>query len=150
MRETDKSYIAGILDGEGCISTRLQRPYRKDGGSVDVRVTVQACSIVMIEALQKFYEELGVPYRLYTDRWMPKSTRPAHIISVDTKSAVKHLIRVVLPYLKVKRREALSVLEWFDKYGHDLRLKTNIDKPKPSKDEKQRFVFEIQELKCIA
>lgn len=151
MSNLEKAYIAGILDGEGCFSARLMHPEHHGGGSVEIRVEVHTCSIAMIEALQSFYDSIDVRYRLYLGRWQPKSTRPAHLICVDRKGDVKRVIESVLPYLRVKKPEALLCLDWLNEYGHDLRgINQYTKSPRPNIKEKKEFVCRMKELKRVA
>ena len=146
MNSTEIAYIAGLLDGEGCFYSRLVNPKKghKTVGGVDVRITVQACSMAMIEALKDFYDSLGISYGLQLGRMQNLSKRPAHKIDVNRKKHVLLLLETVRPYLRVKLAEANLILEFLYRHGIDQRKK------RVSDENKILFIENLRDLKKIA
>jgi len=153
MQEISKAYIAGIIDGEGCIHGHVGNIHKgySTGGAIDVRVTVEATSLTMIKTLQEFCDELGVSYSIYIGKMARRSTKPSHIIRITKRECVKNFLKALLPYLQVKRPEAEVVLEWIEKWGMDMRG-TNSHKVRniPTKEQREEFLFRLKELKYVA
>jgi len=94
-RDLDLSYMAGILDGEGCIRVRLRK-----GNKLDVTTTVQMTTIEPLE-LFKFYFKGGL---------QKKKNKTKGGLSVFRYFAshrrAEYLIRELLPYLMIKKARA--------------------------------------------
>jgi hypothetical protein len=153
MQQTQIAYIAGLFDGEACFCCHLTNVNKNysTGGSVSVNISVQACSLAMIDTCISFYDELGVRCKVETGRWMPKSTRPVHKVEVRRKADVKRVLETLLPYLCVKKPEAEAILSWLDKWGHDLRGRNQHNaRITPGKKEKLLFIDQVRGLKNVA
>lgn len=107
MKETDKAYIAGLLDGEAYIGIKkITKPY--NGGvnpSYQERIQVRMVDEQSIKFLSEMF---GGNY--YKEKPNAKNGRPLYCFQASYTKAVK-IITEVLPYLKVKREVALKVLE---------------------------------------
>lgn len=109
LPETEKAYIAGIIDGEGTL-----RLYRLSGN----RLGVTSCLAIinthkpLLEwIMSKIPESKLVPRKLY------KSNRKACFeLRLYGIVKVKYLLLVLLPYLIVKREDAKKVLNYQSKY----------------------------------
>lgn len=94
-RDTDLAWVAGIIDGEGCISLRRART------GFDLRVVVMNTSVAMVRHLQEVFPESRV--RLYhygTPKWRP---RFEWVIQARKAEA---FLREILQYLVNKKPEA--------------------------------------------
>ena len=106
MRKVDLSYIAGLFDGEGCISIAKCSP-RRIGNSPYYRLEV---AVVManeyIPKLFQFhfggrtYKKKGMEYWRQQWQWHAGSEE-----AVD-------FLKAILPYLRLKRDEAKLALEF--------------------------------------
>lgn len=97
----DRRYVAGFLDGEGCI--QLCGKYR-----VKVRLTIANTNK---EIIQRLFDEFGGSIREYDDTRQYKSGRfrkPVYYWSLYCTKAEK-LLRECYPYLIVKRGQAQAV-----------------------------------------
>jgi len=127
-------YIAGIIDGEGCISIR--RVSRKRESFVPF-VTIVNTSQILLSLLR---------YTLYLDgirtvlkKRFGKTRKPIFELEVGSKGCVKRLLDRIIPYLVVKRKQAGVLLE-FLKLEH-----YHIDPPNIK--EKKRALYEkLKEL----
>jgi hypothetical protein len=104
------AYVGGVMDGEGCISIRRTKARPAAGLSTrySVSVTVGNTSGELIAYLVGVFEAGCVVYRYGSPRkracylWC-LSSRPARIV-----------LDALLPYLLVKRPQALLVLEFIN------------------------------------
>lgn len=97
MKITDRAYIAGIIDGEGCIS--LSNPRPRDGCSEHV-LRVGMCDKRVIYYLRR---ATGVG-RIQKPRVLP-SGRVCWTWNVSIRPAVQ-VLQQLLPFLRVKKEQA--------------------------------------------
>jgi hypothetical protein len=90
----DDAYLAGILDGEGCISARQGKR------GIDFRVVVGNVSLALMEWLTSRYGGTVYPTKTKSPRhqpfWIWKCSRTEGV----------ECLRAALPYLVVKREQA--------------------------------------------
>lgn len=97
------AYVAGILDGEGCLTVGWNKRSRTCDARVQVGMTAKALSV-----LERLHAEFGGTLRLHreqTEKW-----EAAWIWGVSGKAAAALLV-VVLPHLSLKVRQARLLLE---------------------------------------
>lgn len=108
-------YLAGFFDGEGCIGvyTKLRKPH----GS---RLSYLSLSIANTnpEVLQRIQSECGGSVNLngLTQERLKVNGRPRRTLFRWSASSVlaSHILRHMLPFLIVKREEALLALDFAD------------------------------------
>lgn len=109
MKETDLAYIAGIIDGEGCITVSIRSPILKYGEISQVyapTVSVNMTDKNIIHWLQnitgegKVYFQKSRNYR-HKDLWTWR---------LCTRNGTR-LLKQIKPYLKVKRLQAELFME---------------------------------------
>jgi hypothetical protein len=110
--KTDWAYLAGLVDGEGCITIACGYYFRKDKGKHfwhhQERLTVGNTSRLMIEwIVEKFGGELYVHPKQYNRRQQFYEWRLR-----GGKSKYEEILLGILPYLKVKRKQALLLLDY--------------------------------------
>jgi len=137
----DLAWLAGIIDGEGCIFARKVNKV----ANVDCRVAIQAASIRMIDDVSRIYDRYGIAYTREM-RTRPRHNRSMHKVDIWRRAHVCKLLRLLLPYLRVKDREAEVVLEWFGKFPNE--------KPSGSRKstfkQRMRFIETVKRLKKTA
>lgn len=113
IKDTDIAWLAGIMDGEGCICGHwANRGRYSTGGTVAVEVRIEATSFAMIAKVAEIYEALGVVFTFDGERRAPLSTKTAQRLNVRRKAEVAKLLKALLPYLIVKKAEAEAAIEW--------------------------------------
>jgi len=101
LSETDKAYIAGLIDGEGTIRISHDKKYR---GSYWPRVSIANSN----ENLLKWVKtKIGLGY-------ISKKKGKPHEYWCEGYN-VKPLLDAILPYLKVKRKHAELALKFLEK-----------------------------------
>lgn len=101
---TELAWLAGIIDGEGCID--LSRRSRARAVGYHMRVSVSNTDVRLVARCQQItglgrVAQLGgETRRRMRDRW-----RPCYAWSVSTRQA-EDVLRLVLPYLVIKREQA--------------------------------------------
>jgi len=103
----DDAYLAAIIDGEGSIGlwerTGRERCYNP-------HIAIYNTNHELIKWVESIVSP--IPYRIYTDR------RGAHMHKISYKLAIRGipptyaLLQVILPYLKIKNRQANLLLEF--------------------------------------
>ncbi len=107
MEETDKAYFAGLVDGEGCITVSK--------GKYDNRVLAVVIVMCDKEPIELLHQSFG-GCLFYVEKKNPKWKNSWHW-SVKSQKA-KPFLEAVLPYLRVKRKQALAALELIDSFTH--------------------------------
>lgn len=102
MRSKDLSYIAGFIDADGCIALfKNKNAYRP---SIEVAQT----QLPILKWLQKAIGFGRIYKRLGKGR-----NNDAYILTLFPNECRKFL-PIILPYLKVKHKQAVLVLEYFN------------------------------------
>ena len=109
--DTDIAYLAGLIDGEGYIGIKKSKAYRCQGrrtpgysARIQVRMVDEA-------AIRFLAETFGAWY--YLEKRRPKKNRPLYCCQLGDKKA-EAALRALLPYLRVKREQAETVLAFCD------------------------------------
>lgn len=115
MNETEKAYVAGIIDGEGTISITH---YRHAGQKINITKTIRVVGtdIRLLEWL-KSRTGLGVIRPLLLDVLAHPNNKPQYSWSPTGKGRKAFLIDI-LPYLVLKRRQAELMLESLELSKH--------------------------------
>jgi len=98
--EVERAYIAGFLDGDGCIMATIEKHSEKKFG-FRVRVTLKISQSDR-KIIDWFYSKSGVGY--------VQKNRTTHDWIVRDQSVVREIIQLLLPYLKVKKQQAQNAI----------------------------------------
>ena len=129
MKETDKAWLAGIIDGEGCISLFRRSTYYVP--SVKIANTNEK----LINRCKEILDSAGIEYSVrYSDRGERKNAKPAWEICLESRPRVVAILTLIFPYLVSKDEQAKLVLNWCSK-----------SKRKPE-ETKALFIDNIREL----
>lgn len=117
MRKTDLAYVAGIVDGEGCISMR-----RRKGGAcrpwccVDIANTNEW----LIRWLQfSFGGSIFIDHR---EKEGQENHKRAYRLRLNQHASYEFL-KVIYPYLRIKKPQAEIALEFYQTTFKDGRLR---------------------------
>lgn len=124
MKETDIAYIAGILDGEGYIGVKKTQPYKVQGRVTPGYHARIGVKMVSEEAIRFISETLGCWY-WQEKRPQPSNGRPMFVLQATDKKA-EEILRIVLPYLRVKREMAETVLALRELQREGMKHRTKI------------------------
>ena len=146
MEETMKAYLAGLLDGEGtiCIVRSAHRTFM-DGRkypyyAVNIRIGMQNKEVIDL-----FHEQLKVGRLDLEKKYQYK--RPMYRWRTSQKEEVVYVIETLLPYLRVKKANALLALEYIKNF-----VKHHLTNPMTEAEEQKRFGYwvKMRELNGIA
>lgn len=142
MNKLYLAYIAGIFDGEGCIT--ITKTYRKDLRT-DHWASVQL-TWVDIPKQREVSEQLKKNFEGYLAFFKPKNTpsRPIVFWRLQSKKAAR-FIKLLLPYLKVKKRHAEIIIRYSELQGDNRKRGARWETPEALK-EKGELLKEIQTL----
>lgn len=113
LRDTDKAYLAGIVDGEGCISISKQIIKRTPTPVYSLIVVV---SLVNKDVLQYFKEITGLGSVKYGAKHESSdNSRTSYQWWVSSRQAEKLLVEIY-PYLRIKREQADIALSFMKTY----------------------------------
>ena len=114
-RKTDLAYLAGIVDGEGCISRLKRRRPRR------WTVTVGSTSPELILWLAEFG---GTVHEL---KMNPLGKKQGWQWNVVSWRDVRYLLVAILPYMKIKREAALNAVEEINEWLVDMDSQTRME-----------------------
>lgn len=121
LSDVDAAYIAGLLDGEGCFT--MQWSDRKRDSALSPRIVLCMCSE---RAVEWFSKTIGNSYREKTSPSLNKNGIHKQYRCNISGSRASSLAKRIIPYLKVKRRQA----ELFVRFAKTLSFGIN-NKSKP-------------------
>lgn len=105
--ETDKAWLAGIIDGEGCITIV------KRGNNFVPSVKIANTNELLINKCKEVLSEAGVSFNIrYSDRGERKNAKPAWELAMESRPRVVAALELILPYLVSKKEQASLVLDW--------------------------------------
>ena len=111
--ELDYAYIAGIIDGEGCIDLFKRKSAKYVAGyQLAPRITVTNTDICLLEYIKDFtnlgtistYERPNKPH------W-----KRAHLWQLYGSDNIKFFLESLLPYLRVKKQQACLLISFVSK-----------------------------------
>ena len=129
MRERTKAYAAGLMDAEGCFS--IYKPKVKDGG----RATPYQPRIVLSSVELSLVKWLVETFGGFYTKHLPTRGQIWYQWNINGRNAAPQFLSYILPYLRIKKEEAL-VLQEFYNLG---------DKQNPSK--RQELMDKIRGMK---
>lgn len=121
MKKTDIAYIAGLIDGEGYIGIK-KATARKDCQNPLYHARIQI-RMVDEEAIKFIAETLGGNY--YKEKPSVAKRRPLYCFQSSDKSA-ETILETILPYLRVKKASAETVLEYRKLQNDSKKYRTKI------------------------
>jgi hypothetical protein len=110
LTETEKGYLAGIIDGEGCI--RLARRFGKNGDAIcHIYVAIANTSQLLYEWLENKLPGKGYirPISNHAEKrpnTHPEQWKPCYTWIVSGNRIAITFLREIAPYLIIKRKQA--------------------------------------------
>jgi hypothetical protein len=146
ITDLELGWLSGIIDGEGCIMAAWSNRKREVGGSLCVKVQIEACSDVMILRCAQLLQGLEVHFYLSPLKLKKGGNRPSRQLLVKRRADVLKLLRILHPHLVVKQKEAELGIWFYSRWG-DQRGRNTALAPK---DEKIFVWTEMRKLKGLA
>jgi len=118
IKNSDKAYIAGIIDGEGTVQIRKQRIY-KDTLHIYPEVSIHNTHKPLMCYIQKLYNGKITCAK-------PSRTRKKKLFRIRfNRKESEIVLDDVIPYLVIKQTQALLCLELFTTFQKRVDLKRN-------------------------
>lgn len=139
ITETEKAYIAGFMDGEGCISIGKYQGKHN-------RTPVYQLQLVIsqkVDVLRDLCRIAGVGSVCLNNH---KEGRKYQQWRMSPHDAVDFL-KAILPYLRVKRQEAEIAIEFQEKQGNKNFVGLGYTTPQHLIDEKESYYQALRSLK---
>lgn len=136
MKKTEIAYLAGIVDGEGCIMiNRFATSRSKIGYQYRVIVEITMCDYKTIEYISAVF-----------DRPVEKRTLKSQKIAYKViwrNGPAADLLRLMLPYLKGKREQAIECLKF-----HKITPGRGREYKQTDYEILEKFRLKVKWLKC--
>jgi hypothetical protein len=136
--EVEKAYLAGIIDGEGVIGiSKYHHPHAKREHYVTYFSIINTSKALADWLEEKIFSKISVKRRM-VPRVSSLGKKPCYRFTIGTKNACI-LLKAILPYLVIKKRQAELVIQFAD-----VRLR----KPRkaPYSEEEKRLYEECRKL----
>lgn len=105
----DVCWVAGIVDGEGCISIQKHKPLKSSQNTTyGLRIGVKMTHLPTVEKIMSIFST----GKIYEDHTNP---RIAYKWETRTKNAYS-VLRSIYPYLLTKRKEAFLAIDFYSGY----------------------------------
>lgn len=123
IKNLSLEYIAGLLDGEGCITIEKSKRKGKRNFSFDLRVTI----------VNKCKKVLELIHQQFNGSLIPRNhTKPQHSICwtwTITSNKAKEFLNLILPFMVIKKEEAKVAIE-FQNYQLNSGIVTHMSNEK--------------------
>jgi hypothetical protein len=119
ISNTSLAYIAGILDGEGCITTFVN-PKKNNKFNILIRIT--NTNMDMLKWVWDILKH-GSVYLLKKSPLAFKSNKKAYQWSMNGTYLSLHLLKTLFPYVIIKKKKILSVIKYMEKYEYKKKLR---------------------------
>lgn len=111
MLETDKAWLAGFFDGEGCISVRKQISGQRYNPTYSISITVTNTSKLVMDYLVKL---CGSYYKTELRKAGRVGNRKDCYYWQICSEKAKMLLEIILPYLVLKKEQAINAIKLDD------------------------------------
>lgn len=106
MSKLTAAYVAGLIDGEGCLEIK------KEDRKYEARIRVCMTDKIMIEWLHKSFGGYFETRKFKDDRW-----KNAYVWDIHSNTLVKPFIEKIYPYLKLKKPQAGVIKEFLKTFN---------------------------------
>ena len=122
MESNEAAYIAGLFDGEGCVTCKQKATKRKDRGGKVYKQWYIRCEISMTdkEVISTLHETLGFGWsgeKLYKKR--PKHYKRQWRWSCGYRDALK-FAKILWPYAQVKLHKLEQIIDHYEPRAQEL------------------------------
>jgi DNA modification methylase len=132
QNNADRAYMAGLIDGEGCITILKTKSSHCDSYSYPPIVQIRMCDNDVLNYFADLISANHPKAELYNSQ-KNKKQRPSYSVKAVSKKAMK-LIADVYPYLRVKQKQSIIA------YNHQIhRNKTNYQQRTQAQIEREEF-----------
>jgi len=139
INKTELAYLAGFVDGDGCINAQIVRKpdYRL---KFQIRVTLS-----FYQKTTRYWFLIQLKKQLKYGSLRQKSDGTSEYVIVG-KESVKHIVSILKPYLRIKRRHAVLILQIIKQLEKNqepeafVKLCEEVDKFEYLNDSKKRTV----------
>lgn len=114
LTEVEKSWLAAIIEGEGCIS--LHRERKNDRTNVKTTIHITNTDIRMLQRASDYWYRLNMRfhYVLIWPKKHRKKYKPALCLKCNSTGSARKLLRSIYPYLASKKDQVDILLEYID------------------------------------
>jgi len=107
MSKAKYGYLAALIDGEGCLSIGAGR--RKKWGVVNYNPVISIAN-TNLEVIQWLEDNFG--HKSYNQKPQTPRSKPSKSWRILSKKGIEVLLLAVLPYLIIKRKQAITLLDF--------------------------------------
>ena len=107
LRKSDKAWLAGIVDGEGCLVFNNQ-----GSGYHLIRVCITNSDEGILDEVKRILKEWKVTYSVITQKKQSEANKQCYVVEISRQLEAGWLLKQLLPYLKsAKRYKAFMAID---------------------------------------
>ena len=154
--DTKLAYIAGLIDGEGSI--RIQKCYDRSDWNVKYTpiISFTNTNLEAVELIKEFFQSRSY-FRHGPGMKGYKGNKPCYRVQRAGKNAVAQILKKIVPYLLIKRRQAELIIHYAESFvapkavGRGVKNGRFIGGKARSEEESSRregIWYEVNQLNC--
>lgn len=125
IKDTDLAHIAGIIDGEGCLTANVRKPNiksREVNGQIVMQLVVAMCDLPIIQ----WISEVTGTNKIYSYEKKNKTHKDSHHWR-PTMGQLRVLLPKLIPYMKVKKVQAENFVKLLEIRSQSTRSKSRFE-----------------------
>lgn len=132
IKNIELAWLAGIIDGEGCIGLYYNR---KNNAAYRPIITIVNTNNKLIIRICSLLNKLNIKYYFGTRKQnIQKNWKKSYCITIQYKKGVNKLLESIIPYIHAKKKQIYIVNKFcktkYHKYGYSKIEKKNFEKMK--------------------
>lgn len=130
LSEIQKGYLAGFIDGEGCIYLKKGYSYKHGGISYVAGISIGNTNMV---ELKKIQQEINLGYLSVRKNKNPKHKKA--MIWIMNANSCRTLLKQIINYLRLKKPQGNLLLEYLD-----------LAKTANDRKNKEKYLLRVEEI----
>lgn len=140
VQETKLAWLAGIIDGEGCLQIWWKTRTHRSGNSTctpSARITITNSSEAIVQECIKIFQDLGIKYYCRD----PKNSVIRKMVRLEILNygSLKTILDAVTPYMIGKKDQAEALREFVEKASKRNGFS--------SQEEKEEYLLKVRAMK---
>lgn len=136
-REAKLAWLAGIIDGEGTIGAYF--PKDKEGKIKQPVYGIYICNsdIEMVNEVKNIYQKMDLKFYFNVKKYKEglfKTSVQMYELKLSRRKEIEHLLKLIIPYLIAKKREAKIIYKFLINNSTEKLLKNRGNRSKKIND----------------
>ena len=128
-QDIDIGWLAGIIDGEGCLTARMHYDKRDNRTRVGVRVNVSNSDVKVINKIRRVLDDLEVHYSVQERKPAKSSWKTVYHVDIQAYADVRKVLVHTINHLASNKKEIADAMLVYTqrRLSHGMGPLTDID-----------------------